>query len=384
MPASRRGPPGEGTAQDASWNFIRMRPTVISLPDDAVILALTSPGFDAGYPRLVNKPLIPPPILQSMEWAWNTARFPERPVRVLRLSDVWVAMEGLVFDRDGNLYRETITQHSEAEVDLAHEAVLASIERWADLGWDADREGPVLLCKKRGVGNYGHWMMEMLPKAHIVHSRLPELDARFLVADVPGRLRETMAHSLAMLGIDDLAQTLVADDTPLRFADLLLVDVMSEHGGFMSPLVLDGVDRVARDVVPAGAERLFVTRQATGFRRVVDEDDLTAHAEAHGYTLVDPGALPLPEQVALFKGATRIVGVMGAAMTNIAFAPPGACVVNLTPAGMPDTFFWFIATLRGLDYTEIRCAPSGPVRGTMPWDTDLILSPDDRDSIFAD
>ena len=360
-----------------------MCPTPISLPDDAVILALTSPGFDAGYPRVVNRHRIPQPILQSMEWAWKTPRFPERTVRVLRLSDVWVAKEGLVFDRDGNLYRETITQHSEAEIDLAHEAVLASIERWAELGWDADREGPVLLCKKRGVGNYGHWMMEMLPKAHLVHSRLPELEARFLVADVPGRLREAMAHSLAMLGID-LARTIVADDAPRRFADLLVVDGLSEHGGFMSPLVLEGVDRVARDVVPAGADRLFVTRRTTGFRRVVDEDALVAHAQERGYRLVDPGVLPLPEQVALFKGATRIIGVMGAAMTNIAFAPPGARVVTLTPAGMADTFFWFIATLRGLDYTEVRCAPSGPVRGVMPWDTDLILSPDDRDSIFAD
>ncbi len=358
-----------------------MRPTLISLPGDAVILVVSSPGFDAGYPRILNKGRIPQPILRSMEGAWSTGRFSERPVRIARLSDVWVAKEGLVFDRDGNLYRETITQHSEAEIDQAHAAVLAAIERG---GPDAepDAGGPVLLCKKRGIGNYGHWMMEMLPKAHLVHNRLPELNARFLVAHAPGHLNDSMAFSLSMLGID-LARTLVADDTPWRFADLVVVDGLSEHGVYMSPLALEAADAVARNVAPAGKDRLFVTRQATGFRRVVDEDALIAHAQARGYTMVEPGLLPLPEQVALFKGATRIVGTMGAAMTNIVFAPPGASVVTLTPAGMPDTFFWFIATLRGLDYTEVRCAQDGPVRGIMPWDTDLILDPKDRDSILA-
>ncbi|KAA0677123.1 glycosyltransferase family 61 protein [Azospirillum brasilense] len=359
-----------------------MRPTPISPPDDSVILSLTSPGFDAAYPRVVNKELIPELVLQSMEWAWNTRRFPERPVRVLRLTDVWVAKEGLVFDREGNLYRETITQHSAGEIDQAHAAVLDAIGRG---GPEAEPEAgvPVLLCKKRGIGNYGHWMMEMLPKAQLVHRHLPELAVRFLVAHAPGHLNDSMAQSLSMLGID-LARTIVADDTPRRFADLLLVDGLTEHGGYMSPLVFDGVEALVASVPAAGAERLFVTRRATGFRRVVGEDDLIAHAQARGYALVDPGALPLPQQVSLFKGATRIVGVMGAAMTNIAFAPPGAQVVTLTPAGMPDTFFWFIAMLRGLDYTEVRCPQSGPIRGNMPWDTDLVLSPEDRDRIFAE
>lgn len=359
-----------------------MRPTTINLPDEAGIFELASPGFEASPPCVVNRQLIPPAILASMEWAWNTPRFPERPVRVSRLHDVWVAKEGLVFDCDGNLYRETVTQHSEAEVDQAHAAVLAAMERGGEDA-EPDRNGPILLCKKRGIGNYGHWMMEMLPKAWLVERHLPELKARFLVAHATTDLSASMAASLSLMGID-LTRTLVADDTPRRFADLLLVDGLSDHGVFLSPLVLNGIDAVSRDIAPAGADRLFVTRRAMGFRRIVDEDTLIAQAQAHGYTLVDPGVLTLREQIALFKRARRIVGVMGAAMTNTVFAPTGARVVTLTPAGMPDTFFWFIATLRGLDYTEIRCAQSGPIQGIMPWDTDLILSPDDRDGIFAD
>lgn len=261
------------------------------------------------------------------------------------------------------------------------------MEREEELaGWD--RGVPVLLCKKRGIGNYGHWMLEMLTKAWLVERHLPDLGVRFLVADVPGHLREIMAFSLGMLGID-LARTLVANDAPRHFAEPVVVDGLTEHGCYMSPLTIDCINALAASnligqVAPPAADRLFVIRRAMGFRRVVDEDALLLQARTRGFAAVEPGALQLLQQIALFKGAMRIVDVIRAAMTNIVFAPPGARVVTPAPAGMPDTFFWFLASLRGLDYTEIRCAPSGPVRGNMPWDTDLVLPQDSRDALFAD
>ncbi len=350
---------------------------LIDLPTDADIAVFVSPGFDVRYPRVVNRDRIPPEALASMEPAWRMGRYPERPVRVVRLQDVWVAKEGLVFDRDGALHWQTMTQHSETEIAAARAAVAAAIER----GGPADRDGPVVLCKKRGVGNYGHWMMEMLPKAHLVHTRLPELGARFLVAAAPDPLAGSMAASLALLGIDP-ARVIVADDAPRRFAELVVVDGLTEHGAFMSPLVMDCADALALTVEASAEKALFVTRWATGFRRFEDEDPLLDRIHAAGWAQAEAGLLPLADQIALFKGADRIVGVMGAALTNIAFARPGARVVVFAPAGMPDTFFWFIAMLRGLDYTEIRCEQRGPVRGVMPWDTGLAFPEETWDEVF--
>ena len=359
-----------------------MPPTPLCLPTDGDLLVLPSPAFDAPPPPIRHRARITDAALRAMEGTWSMGRFAERRVRVLRLRDVWVAREGLVFDRDGALYRATVTQHSPVEVAEARDAVLAAIDQAA-----IDGNGPVVLCKKRGVGNYGHWMMEMLPRAHLVHSRCPELDARFLVAEAPEPLRATMAASLALLGIAP-SRIITAGNAPRRFAELLLVEGLSEHGVYMSPLVMDCADALARTVEAQGAmmqagRPLFVTRQAAGFRRLVEEDALLMRAQEAGIVPVEPALLPLPAQIALFKGAAGIAGVMGAALTNIAFAAPGTPVTALAPAGMPDTFFWFIAALRGLDYTEIRCAPAGPVRGNMPWDTDLVLDPEDAAALFG-
>lgn len=355
-----------------------MPPTPISLPTGTDLLTLPSPAFEAPPPAIRHRERVPPGVLRSMEATWAPGRFEERRVRVLWLRDVWVAKEGLVFDRDGALYHQTVTQHSADWIADAQAAVLEAIARGNTA---PDRDGPVVLCKKRGVGNYGHWMMEMLPKAYLVHRHLPELGARPLVADVPGQLRASMAASLALLGIDP-ARAVVAGDAPRRFGELLLVEGLTDHGVYMSPLVMDCVEALARAVPARPARPLFVSRQAAGFRRLVGEDALLLEAMAAGGVPVEPALLPLTDQIALFKGASRITGVMGAALTNIAFAAPGTPVTALAPAGMPDTFFWFIATLRGLDYTEIRCAPSGPVRGIMPWDNDLILDPADRAEIL--
>lgn len=345
-----------------------MFPSSISLPADADLLALVSPAFDARPPALRHRERIPDDVLRCMEPTWASPRYDGWPVRVVRLSDVWVAAEGLVFDRGGTLYAETVTQHSPREVEAAAAAVHAALATQAA---PADAGGPVVLCKKRGVGNYGHWLMEMLPKAHLVHSRLPELDARFLVAAVSGGLAASMAASLALLGIGP-DRVIATADAPRRFAELVVVDGLTHHGVFMSPLVLACIDALADAVAAAPPRRLFVTRQAIGYRRLVDEDALLVRANAAGWTPVEPAVLALADQIALFKGATAVAGVMGAALTNIAFAPPGTPVTVFTPAGMPDTFFWLIATLRGLDYTEIRCEQTGPVRGVTAWDTDLV------------
>ena len=87
--------------------------------------------------------------------------------------------------------------------------------------------------------------------------------------------------------------------------------------------------------------------------------------------MVNPGALPFREQIALFKGAAKICGVMGAGLSNLLFATPGTRVELITPAGMPDTFFYLISQLRRLRYRETRCLTTESV-GPMPWDGGVV------------
>jgi capsular polysaccharide biosynthesis protein len=298
-------------------------------------------------------------------------------VTISLLEDVVVAEEGLVFTRALDLLQPSLTQHSADEVERARAAILGGMKS-GNIGHFG---GTAALCKKRGSRNYGHWIMEMLPKAFVVRRNWPQATG-YIVQATSDPLGGVIAESLSRLGIERNA-VLEVGDAPVHVDRLLLVDGLTSHGAYMSPLVMECVETIASDVPPENMKCIFVVRGDLPSRHFVGEDAIRALATQRGYTVVDPAKMSLVRQIACFKGASRIVGAMGAAMTNVAFCQPGTEVFCLTPANMADTFFWFISGLRGLHYTEVRCEQVLPRRGPMPWDTDLLLSSEDKELLFV-
>jgi hypothetical protein len=168
------------------------------------------------------------------------------------------------------------------------------------------------------------------------------------------------------------------DEQPFRVDRLLVVDGLAEHGSYMSPLVAECLQDLTAGIGPGPHGRILVTRAPGAQRRLRGEAELARVAEADGIHAVDPGALPFAEQVALFKGARKVAGAMGAGLANIGFALPGTEVCVAAPGAMPDTFYWFLASLRGLRYTEIRCSSAAP-----GWDGEIVLDPEARAALLA-
>jgi capsular polysaccharide biosynthesis protein len=351
---------------------------IIAMPEGAEKKRLVSPAFSMTRPEVWHADKIPSGVIQILERHWQQASFPACDVTISVIHNAVVADEGLVFTESLQVLGSSTQGYSADQIERVSMLVQAGLESETLVR----AEGTVVLCKKRGATNYGHWTMEMLPKAFVVRQLWPQ-GLRYMVHAVSDPLRGIIRESLAKLGIgqQDLIEV---GPGPVRVESLVLVDGLSSHGSYMSPLVMDCVATVSADIPPKAVERLCVFRDGARSRRFVGEDEIRAIAIRCGYHLVDPTNMPFAEQIACFKGARRIVGVMGAAMTNIAFASPGAEVINLTPSCMSDTFFWFISGLRGLHYTEVRCEQLPPIRGPMPWDTDLLLTLEDRNRIFHD
>ena len=307
--------------------------------------------------------------------AWSTALFKQRAVRVVELRDVTVAADGLVFSRDGDLYRETITQHSRHEIAAAS----TSIEQHS--GGIERLRGPHVLCVKRGAANYGHWLMEMLPKAGLMKGARPDQAFKYVVPKQTGAMGRSIRDSLRLLGIGH-AETVPLGSQPLAFERLVVVDGLTEHGCYMSPLVVQGCRRLAPRIQDRPGSKIYVSRRSAGSRRVVNEDDVVSRAIQQGYVPIDPGTLSFEEQRRVFSNATHVVGIMGAGATNIVFCRPGADIRLLAPAVMPDTFFWFIAGLAGHRYTEVRCPSLLPPEGSIAWSGDIEVRREDLEYLF--
>ncbi len=322
-----------------------------------------SPRFDTIPPEVTASELIPPEVRRACS-AWRQGHFVARDVVVRVIRDAIVAAEGLVFDREGRLLRYSIRQHEPELIDRAARAVQAALAGQPIRRHDL----PLVLGKKRGAGNYGHWMIEMLPMLHLALSRLADQRIGVLVHDVhDAALGRMMQQTLRRLGIED-HRVRVSGLEPVFVRELIMVEGLTEHGAYMSPLVRDCHARLAHGIAGSGMERVFLQRGAGMSRRFSDEAHLMQLAMARGFAVVSPGGLDLDGQIALMRDTRIAAGVMGAAMTNLIYAREGTRAALFAPAAMPDTFFWFIANLQGLHYREIRCAQSGPGEG---WDRPL-------------
>lgn len=323
---------------------------IIEPPASSIVMQITSPAFRPVAPEIINPGLIPDRVVAA-SWAERESFFAPGPVTVWLLQDVFVACEGLVFDRHGALYGPSITQHTEAEIDWATEQVQRVLA-----GGSAELQDRVLILgKKRGAGNYGHWLMEMLPMLHLVVDRLRGERIGALVHDVGDpQLGGVMQTSLRRIGLAD-ARVSVAGNAPVRVSRLILVDGLTRHGVYMSPLVRDCHERLMHGVGGAGHERVFVAR-GTGMRRdFADPSRAEAVAREAGFHVIRTDGLSLVQQISAVRDARVVAGAMGAAMTNLAFARTPAQAILFAGAEMPDTFFWFVANHFGHRYREIRC-----------------------------
>jgi capsular polysaccharide biosynthesis protein len=332
-------------------------------PPGAVLHTVHAPGFSAPPPDIAHAELIPPPIRDAMSTAWHWGEYGPATVTLHHLENVTVADEGLVF-RDGHdLVEASITQHTPDEIGFARAAIAA-------MDGTAPLTGLHVLCVKRGATNYGHWLAEMLPMALLAH-RLLGPAVRFIVPRHGGALGDTIRDSLLLAGIGP-DQIVKLGVTPCRVQDLVMVQGLSLHGLYLSPLVAELLQELAAPVAPYDPGcRIWASRVGAP-RCLWRERDLGTILHMTGWQVVNPGALPFRAQIALFKGAALAAGVMGAGLANLLFAAPGARAEVLAPAPMPDTFFYLISRLRGLRYRETRCPISTPTGPTPVWDGGLV------------
>lgn len=165
-------------------------------------------------------------------------------------------------------------------------------------------ETPCLLLLKPGFDNYGHWLVELLPK---LKAALPALPADILIAvgDSRGKMREITLHTLAALGIEPERVCAVRGVT--RFRKLYYVSPLTQHGlpSHIAPYCL----RFLRETfLPPAAptnpgRRLYISRSDQAFRRLLNEHELLGMLLPLGFEVIHPGQMAFAEQIRRFSAA---------------------------------------------------------------------------------
>jgi capsular polysaccharide biosynthesis protein len=242
----------------------------------------------------------------------------------------------------------------------------------AALVWSgAERELSVsraVLLSTRVPENHFHFLIENLSRMYPL--LLAAVDPIPLL--VSKRINLACRHALAVCA-PDWPVTWLDEDTVVHVEKLLVPTFPTNHPDTTSRPWIEGsalsypfMDFLREKLLPI-ADRLFevpeyvyLERKGTTARSLINANEVADAAVRRGFISIDPGALSLAEQVALFSRAKVIAGGGGASFANLVFAPPGTKVVALVSEQLHDFCMQSeLARFAGADFMYVTGPSSG-------------------------
>jgi capsular polysaccharide biosynthesis protein len=180
-------------------------------------------------------------------------------------------------------------------------------------------------------GYYGHWMMDLLPRAAMIARGGPRFE------DLQGVYMPAPHHryqwdALVRFGIRP-EQIIDTDQVPHLRADQLIVPSWHANVFVASTWCCETL----RALAPAsagspkrGGQRVFISRSGTDHRRVVNEPELLRDVLGpRGFTSVRPEQMSADDQAELFAAADIVVTPLGSSMANLVHCRPGTQIVEI-------------------------------------------------------
>ena len=211
-----------------------------------------------------------------------------------------------------------------------------------------------------GALNYYHFMVFQFANLLWLKSSPDRTTVRVYTRHwIPSFLKDFVDRSLPTLSGGRPVDVVPIDDGDYALRRIIFptkpdIAVVAHVCGRIVPAMAAGSAHASH----AGFGRKLFVRRSSDHRRLMNENEVADWLAARGYDAIDPGALPFETQVAVFAQATHIVGVEGAAMTNILFAAKAVHLVMLAnPVTAAEPFFPMLAKYGPVQMSVITCEP---------------------------
>ena len=208
--------------------------------------------------------------------------------------------------------------------------------------------GPVhIMLKQTYDANYGHWLMEGLPRIVAAAEHCDLSQCRIIVSRKSSGIRHVYVDTLAAFGVKP-EQIVTHRRRPLHVDRLIYPLPISKAPFLKSPQAIEILESIPKRLGLSGEapKRVYISRGSTGKRRLSNEEAVLNVLRPLGFAIVHPGSLDFAGQAQMFSQAEIIVGNCGAGLTNAVFAPRGLVLFALTTEFMLDDFFWDLADLK--------------------------------------
>ena len=266
-----------------------------------------------------------------------------------------VILYGLVFTQSGVLLRESLInrEHERSFMGLTRTKVSdVLIVDGIIPKPEPIIQGKHVLMSQIFDGNYGHWLLDCLPKMVALKDTVNFDNCKFVVSWHPARATlKVFQDTLRLYGVHD--DQLVYRGAEFQPFDMLIYATPPTLSSWVkAPLAVRTLENLASRVGPdANApKKIFVTRPDRERRRLVNRPAVRDFFLARGYTEICPADLVFEQQVKAFSKAKYVVGALGADCANIAFSLRGVRFLGFAPETMHDDFYWDLVSHKGGRY----------------------------------
>lgn len=202
-----------------------------------------------------------------------------------------------------------------------------------------------VVIAKSGYRNYGHFLVEIAPK--ICNIRAANLGPiNILIPEGMISFLPILQALCEELSID--AEFSVYEGPKIsHYESLYYFGPVSRHNSRKSAALLECVS-LLKSIYSKGESKLgrwiYVKRSDDGSRAMPPSFD--EFISDLGFEIIQPQNLSMQEQIDIFSAASRVIGPLGAGLTNIIFTQP-SCEVFMIDPGLLDFFFWDLSCLTG-------------------------------------
>jgi tetratricopeptide (TPR) repeat protein len=198
---------------------------------------------------------------------------------------------------------------------------------------------------------YFHWMFDVLPRIDLL--RRSGIDFETIDYFLVSNHLPFQQQTLERLGISVAKILPVA---PHLQATALIVPSFPASPAWMPQWACEFLRRVfLPQAVSATSShtnklRLYLSRQTTANRRLINETDCWSVLQRFGFQAVNLETLSVSEQAELLAQAEIVVALHGSGLTNIVFCQPGTKVIELFSPYYVYPCYWLISNLVQLEY----------------------------------
>ena len=229
-----------------------------------------------------------------------------------------------------------------------------------------------LLCGFVGNRNYAHWWVDIVPAFLIPPFHDAFAGAQLLL---PKLRQPWQTETLRLLDEASGRSIFVGEQSRILCKKLRFVPQITQSDLTPHPSRSVILEEIKRRAGYRGEQvrRVYVTRRDARARHLLNEEDVVALVERHGFDAVTLTGMPLTEQIKLFASASHVIGSHGAGLGNVIFCRPKTALCEFQ---MKSNVQWSIRRLAAVTNMRYGCLMGAEIDSTLAlplrdWSIDL-------------